>query len=60
MGVRLAKYKGQPLYKILRNNDEKGFVLTYSVFRHLGNDKDTIYEFEENTRKKAKIWTFKD
>ena len=38
---------------IVRNKDEKGIILTYSVFMH--NDKT---EFEFNTLREAKIIAF--
>ena len=48
----------QELNKIVRNRDEKGNILTYSVFTKLPNGM--ICEFEKNNRKELKCFEVAD
>lgn len=51
------EYDNKPLGKIIRNNDESGYILTYSIFHKCSDGM--IYEFERNTRRELKCFEVK-
>ena len=48
------RFDGKKLNHIYRNNDDGGYVLTYSLFHK--SFSGMIFEFERNTRKELKCF----